>query len=140
MEKQKKQIIKAFVMQEKLQSVRTRKIMNEKMKDENRIFDFLKKNKYSEKECNDGKVRLVAKRLEKKQNLIFEIMKNLNFELTIAMISFLVQKKKQNNVDDFIERRAKKIINKQCYSFFVKTLEIIKFIHVILDSQENFAS
>ena len=113
-------MIKAFMMQEKLQAVKARKLMNEKIKDENKILGYLKKNKYSDRECNDDKVRVVAKRIEKKQNFIFEIMMNFNFEIVIAMISFLVQKKNQQNLDDFIERRARTLINKKCYAFYVK--------------------
>ena len=113
-------MIKAFMMQEKLQAVKARKLMNEKIKDENKILGYLKKNKYSDRECNDDKVRVVAKRIEKKQNFIFEIMMNFNFEIVIAMISFLVQKKNQQNLDDFIERRASTLINKKCYAFYVK--------------------
>jgi len=117
--KQKKQLMKAFVTHEKFEAAKKRRILNEKIKGENKILDFLKKNKYSDKEFHDEKIKEVAERLQMKKDFSFEIMKSFNLEFMISMISFLVQKTKQEKIDSFIEKTSRKKINRHLFAFFV---------------------
>ena len=108
-----------MILNDRIEAAKRRRILNDKNNDENRILIYLKKNKCPENDYIDEKIKDVADTLKAKQNFIFDLMKILNFESLISMLNFLIQKKQQENLKQFILKRARKTINRNFYAIYV---------------------
>ena len=118
----KKNMIKELISKDKFEAVKRRRILNENAKNENRILVYLKKNKYSEEKYIDQKIKVVAESLKAKQVFIGELITICNVELLLNFIKGIIQRKHEENLMNFIVKKAQNTIYRRVYAFFVNKI------------------